>query len=306
MISVIEMFSGIGCQRQALKNIGLEHEVIGISEIDKYAISSYNQIHGDTFNFGDIRDIDHIPKVTLLTYSFPCQDLSRAGTEMGIKKGTRSGLLLELEEILDVSEKPDFLLMENVKGLIGKKFRKEFDRWCSKLEEMGYTNYYAVLDARDFDIPQSRERVFMVSVKDNIKQFSFPEGLPQTRTLRDFLEDDSTVDERRFIDREYTLTGKKTGIVAMKNLGNFEQGKRIYGIDGYINTIPARDRGVNNILLDDGRIRKITTKEAWRLMGWEDEALDKIQGVPNTQLYKQAGNGIVIPILEEIFKKIFY
>ena len=304
MVKVIELFAGVGCQRQALKNIGINHEIIGISEIDKYAINSYNQLHGETHNFGDISKIEKLPKADLWTYSFPCQDLSMAGDMKGIKEGTRSGLLHEVERLLEVSEKPKFLLLENVKNLVSKNFKEDFDKWIKKLEEMGYKNYWKVLNAKDYNIPQNRERVFVVSILEG-KEFEFPEKLKLEILLRDLLEKEMNIDPKRFIKKEYTLTGKSIGIVAMKNDGNFEQGKRIYGIDGYINTIPAKDRGVNNILLDDGRIRKITTREAWRLMGWKDEQFDKIKGIPNGQLYQQAGNGIVVKVLEEIFKKMF-
>jgi len=304
MIKVIELFSGIGCQRQALKNINVNHEVIGISEIDKYAIDSYYQLHGKTFNFGDISKIKKLPKVDLWTYSFPCQDLSMAGNMKGMKKGTRSGLLHEVERLLEVSEKPKYLLLENVKNLVSKKFKKDFDKWCSKLEELGYRNYWKVLNAKDYGIPQNRERVFMVSILEN-KKFEFPEKIELKLLLRGFLEKEENVDKKRFINKSYTLTGKNIGIVAMKDDGNFEQGRRVYGINGYINTIPAKDRGVNNILLDDGRIRKITVREAWRLMGWKDKEFDAIKNIPNSQLYQQAGNGIVVKVLEKIFKNLF-
>lgn len=147
-MKVIELFAGIGSQTQALKNIGIEHEVIGIAEIDKYAVKSYEAIHGEVNNLGDICKIERLPECDLLTYSFPCQDLSVAGKGAGIKEGTRSGLLLEVERLLEVSDKPKYLLMENVKNLVGKKNKPDFDRWCEKLESMGYTNYWKVLDGR--------------------------------------------------------------------------------------------------------------------------------------------------------------
>ena len=148
MLQVIELFAGIGSQTQALKNIGVEHEVVGISEIDKYAIKSYEAIHGKVHNFGDITKIEKLPYCDLLTYSFPCQDISVAGNQAGIKEGTRSGLLLEVERLLEVSEKPKYLLLENVKNLVGKKHKADFDRWLDKLEELGYNNYWQVVDGR--------------------------------------------------------------------------------------------------------------------------------------------------------------
>lgn len=147
-MKVIELFAGIGSQTQALKNIGVEHEVIGISEIDKYAIKSYEAIHGKVNNFGDITKIEKLPYCDLLTYSFPCQDISVAGKQEGIKEGTRSGLLYEVERLLEVSEKPKYLLLENVKNLVGKGHKADFDKWLNRLEEMGYNNYWKVLNGR--------------------------------------------------------------------------------------------------------------------------------------------------------------
>lgn len=210
---VIELFAGIGSQTQALKNIGVEHEVIGISEIDKHAVKSYEAIHGDVNNLGDICKIDKLPQCDLLTYSFPCQDLSVAGKGAGIKEGTRSGLLLEVERLLEVSDKPKYLLMENVKNLIGKKNKPDFDRWCEKLESMGYTNYWQVLNAKHYGIPQNRERVFMISIFGEHEPYIFPEGFDNGIRLKDLLEDE--VDEKFYISGEKVeklisgLNGKK-------------------------------------------------------------------------------------------------
>lgn len=188
MLKLIELFAGVGSQTQALKNIGLEHHVIGISEIDKYAISSYTQLHGEVHNFGDISKIEKLPGADLWTYSFPCQDLSVAGKGAGIKQGTRSGLLLEVERLLEVSEKPKYLLMENVKNLVGKKNKADFDRWCEKLESLGYTNYWEVLNAKDYGIPQNRERVFMISILGEHKPYTFPGKEELKLRLKDMLE----------------------------------------------------------------------------------------------------------------------
>ena len=132
-LRLIELFAGIGSQTQALTNIGVPHTVVGISEIDKYAIQSYIAMHGEVENFGDIREIKELPQADLWTYSFPCQDISVAGLGKGIKEGTRSGLLFEVERLLKVSSAngtlPKYLLLENVKNLVSKKFISDFNRW---------------------------------------------------------------------------------------------------------------------------------------------------------------------------------
>ncbi len=180
MLKVIELFAGIGAQREALKEAGIEHKIIGISEIDKYAVQAYELLHGPTKNFGDIKQIDSLPLVDMWTYSFPCTDISLAGRMHGFEKGseTHSSLLWEVERLLAVSRQnstlPKYLIMENVKNLISKRFMDGFNIWLEYLENLGYTNYYKVLNAKDYGIPQNRERVFMISIKDNTKQYTFP------------------------------------------------------------------------------------------------------------------------------------
>lgn len=164
MIKVNELFSGIGAFRKALENLEIPHEIIGISEIDKYAIKSYEAIYGETRNYGDISKIDKLDYANLWTYGFPCQDISVAGKGAGIVKGkTRSGLLYEVERLLLKSQKsdelPKYLIMENVKNLVSKKFIADFERWMKFLESLGYTNHWQVLNAKDYGIPQNRESV---------------------------------------------------------------------------------------------------------------------------------------------------
>jgi DNA (cytosine-5)-methyltransferase 1 len=205
-LRLIELFAGIGSQTQALTNIGIAHKVVAISEIDKYAIQSYETMHGKTNNLGDIRKIEELPDADLWTYSFPCQDISVAGKGAGIKEGTRSGLLFEVERLLCVaSEKgtlPKYLLLENVKNLVSKKFKADFDKWLDFLAELGYTNYWKVLNAKDYGIPQNRERVFCISIRGEHKPFVFPKPKELTIRLRDMI--DETVDERFYL-KESTI-----------------------------------------------------------------------------------------------------
>ena len=179
MLRVFEAFAGYGSQSIALRNLGIEHEVVAISEIDKYAIKAYETIHGPTNNLGDICKIDpnDIPDHDLFTYSFPCQDLSVAGKQAGLGKGTRSGLLYECEKVIE-AKKPKYLLLENVKNLVGKKCKPQFDEWLDYLESLGYTNYWQVLNAKDYGVPQNRERVFVVSILGEHKPYEFPKPIP--------------------------------------------------------------------------------------------------------------------------------
>ena len=203
MLRVFEAFSGYGSQSSALERLGIEHKVVAISEIDKYAIKAYYALHDNNIpNLGDISKIDvaDIPDHDLFTYSFPCQDISVAGKTKGIVKGeTRSGLLYECEKIIE-AKRPKYLLMENVKNLVGKKFKPQFDEWLEYLEGLGYTNYWKVLNAKDYGVPQNRERVFVVSILGNHESYKFADKIPLDKCIADILEDE--VDEKYYLSEE--------------------------------------------------------------------------------------------------------
>lgn len=207
MIKVNELFSGIGAFHKALDRLNLPYEIVGISEIDKYAIKSYEAIFGKTRNYGDISKVQKLDYADLWTYGFPCQDISVAGNQAGIVKGqTRSGLLYEVQRLLVSSalddELPKYLILENVKNLVGKKFINQFIDWGEWLEALGYTTYYTVLNAKDFGIPQNRERVFAVSIHNSVDiDFKFPEPIPLTTNMFDYLEDE--VDEKYYLSDTY-------------------------------------------------------------------------------------------------------
>lgn len=208
-MKVLSLFSGIGAFEKALKNLGVEFELIGFSEIDKYAVKSYCAVHGvdPSLNLGDITKIDekNLPKdIDLLTYGFPCQDISNAGKQKGFLDDngqlTRSGLFFDAHRIIEGC-KPKVAIAENVKALTGKRFKEEFSLVLSSLEEAGYENYWKVLNAKDFGVPQNRERVFIVSIRKDIKmEFEFPLGFPLEIRLKDILEDE--VDEHFYLPQE--------------------------------------------------------------------------------------------------------
>lgn len=180
MLKVIELFAGIGAQRQALKEAGIEHEAVAISEIDKYACMAYEALHGKTRNVGDIRKVDELPEADLWTYSFPCTDISISGKMKGFSKGsgTQSSLLWEVQRLLvkahEKGKLPKFLLMENVKNIVSKRFIGKFNEWLGFLKSLGYRTDWKILNAKDYGIPQNRERCFAVSVLGERLNSRFP------------------------------------------------------------------------------------------------------------------------------------
>jgi DNA (cytosine-5)-methyltransferase 1 len=198
----------------ALKRIGAKFEHYRVVEFDKYAIASYNAVHGTNFPTMDItkvhaEDLDICDTNTftyLLTYSFPCTDLSVAGKQAGMSKGsgTRSGLLWEVERILTEirdggGELPQILFMENVPQVHGKKNIDDFEKWLEFLESLGYTNYWQDLNAKNYGVAQNRNRCFMFSLLGNYS-YSFPRPIPLKKKLKDYLEDN--VDEKYYINNE--------------------------------------------------------------------------------------------------------
>lgn len=209
MIRVFTAFSGYDSQCLALNSIGVDYELVGWSEIDKYAIRAHNALFPQWAerNYGDISKIDwsQVPDFDLFTYSSPCQDFSQAGKQAGAVKGsgTRSSLLWECERAIE-AKRPKYLLFENVAAVASCKFVKLFNEWQLILEKMGYSNFTQVLNAKTHGyptpIPQNRERIFMVSIRDCDQPFYFPDAQPLQQRLVDVLETD--VDERYYLSPE--------------------------------------------------------------------------------------------------------
>ena len=372
----------------ALRNLSIEHEVVAIAEIDKFAIASYEAIHGEVNNLGDISkiDVEDIPDHDLFTYSFPCQDISLAGKQRGLNEGseTRSSLLWECEKVIK-AKRPKYLLMENVKNLVSKRHKDNFDRWLKILENLGYTNYWQVLNVKDYGIPQNRERVFCVSILGEHTPYEFPKGFELKLRLKDILEDEveekfylskeqenkikfSTFNQekKRIQEKEYidTLCARDwKGPKCVRIGGIFDNGGKTHQAGsiwdkeqlsptldtmqggwrqpsvlikngtkkGYLeakdgdgvdlcnpNSCTRRGRVQSQsiqtlvtyddkaVVTNNLRIRKLTPLECWRLMGCSDEDFYKAERVnSNSQLYKQAGNAIVVDVLEHIFKNLF-
>ena len=324
-LRVFEAFSGYGSQSIALRNLGIPHEVVAISEIDKYAIQAYEAIHGPTLNLGDISkiEVEDIPEHDLFTYSFPCQDLSIAGKQVGLHKGTRSGLLYECEKIIEHC-RPKYLLLENVKNLVGNKFKPQFVEWLIYLNSLGYTNYWKVLNAKDYGVPQNRERVFVVSILGQHKPYKFPTSRP-TKDIRQYLDDvtseDVDLSEKvkqqirntnfkcsRHIDNTFKLLdGKIEGFRIMDY--RYDEGLRIRknNICPTLTTKGKASLSGTPIIYNNGHLRFLSTREYFKLMGLDDDDINKIQlaGISTIQQYKLAGNSIIVDVLEAIFRNLF-
>ena len=464
MIKVLSLFSGIGAFERAFCRIGLDWELVNYCEIDRWASLSYSMVNqcDESLNLRDVRTVTaetvRDRQVDLITYGFPCQDISIAGKQQGFVndsgESTRSGLFFEALRIIK-ELRPRYAIAENVKALTSTKFKNEFATVLSSLEEAGYNNYWRVLNAKDYGIPQNRERVFIVSIRRDVDEgdFQFPDKEPLMLRLRDMLEPAESVDEKYYLSTEregvrrliadlesrYRINSSTAVCVASRGRNPANPSDRTTGSpteqrlepnsDGCTNTLttvqkdnllliaepgiiqvgnivdnPNRDSqrgriydpsglaptlntvgggGLEAKIVIDGltrdtqkqkarvfnpsglaasliatdykeppqisvigqlkggekgrvvdrdgigytltateykdplkiaepehaygvRIRKLTPRECWRLMGFLDEEFDRVHGISNSQLYKQAGNSIVVNVLSALLSQLFY
>lgn len=312
-LKVISLFSGYGTQELALKYSGINYRVIANCDILNSANAAYDSLHGTEMgNLGDISKVDekNFPDCDLLTYSFPCQDISISGVQRGIRKGTRSGLLFEVERIVE-HKLPKYLLMENVKNLVSKNHMVPFNKYIEKLESLGYGNTWIILNGADFGCPQNRERVFMFSVlgEDTLKVREKMAGVHKMKTkrvaMRDFLE--AEVDAGLFINPPYEINRVKKStvcnLVARRTDIKYDQTRRIYGIDGCSPCLTTS--GSPQIMLDDKRIRTLTAREGYRFMGIKDADIDLMltTKLSTNQHIALAGNSICVPVMQAIFEQ---
>ena len=325
-LKVLELFGGIGACTKALKNIGVDYEVVDYVEIDKFAVKSYNAINETSFVPQNILDWNKHLNIDLIMHGSPCQDFSVNGKQRGgdIGSGTRSSLMYETLRIVG-DLKPKYVIWENVKNLLSKKHRHNFDNYLTYMSTLGYQNYYKVLNAKYFGIPQNRERVFTVSIRNDINvEFEFPKEQSLTLRMGDF--EDKHADECYYFSDDRLIT--------IANWGTFIQPlSKVCGKNSIMPTVTAGEshgssggmilycsqlNDTSNVVdyclrikdhsLDANklRIRRITPKESWKLMGFSDDDYNKASSVNSrTQLYKQAGNSIVVNVLMAIFTKLF-
>lgn len=303
-MKVLSLFSGIGAFEKALDNLQVPYELVGYCEIDKYASKSYAAIHRvpESLNLGDITKVDEklLPKgIDLITYGFPCQDISLAGKQKGLfnEDGTqtRSGLFFEALRIIEETQ-PRVAIAENVKNLTGKKFASQFQTVLESLEQAGFNNYWKVLNLKDFGIPQNRERVFIVSIRKDIDNgtFCFPVGFPLALRLKDVLE---------------VKEGHADRITAVAMRGRYnDDGQVVQRVEHsereYANTLTTVQK--DSMFFDGKSIHNFTPKECFRLMGFDDVDHEKAASVNSaTRLYKQAGNSIGVPVVEHIITALF-
>ncbi len=387
-LKVIELFSGIGSQSKALKNIGIDYEIVAIADWDIYANISYAAIHHDkelkesikkfdlnfgfdlnnqerererererllqsldkhilsrdsktpittlkrfdlrtlfilneslriTNNFTDINAIkgNKLPNHNMITYSFPCQDLSLQGSQRGLHEGKSSSMLWQVERIIkelnEENKLPKYLLLENVKSLFSKKYKKGFNNWEKTLEKLGYTNHKFTLNSKYFDVPQNRERAFMFSELNQNKFVppSIDNKKITSKNIGDFLDDDFVewkLPKGKVLNWFPKRNAKGLAKTSIEGYTTFMSEASAFGRNSISPTITATG-ALNRIKVieKENTLRLLTSKEQWQLMGFTKsdwEKVNKLNVVPESNLKKQAGNSIVVQVLEVIFSNV--
>ena len=323
-LRVFEAFAGIGAPRKALINLGVEFDVIYTSEINKDAIKAYENLYGENNNLGDISKIDesNLKDFYLFVAGFPCQDISHNGKQLGMKEGTRSGLVWDAIRIIN-AKKPKYVVFENVKNILNDKFKEDLNRIINSLEEIGYIVKYKLLNAKNFGVSQNRERVFIIASLEG--DFNIPLSVDrESITLHDILIDDecdNIKDEiklkimneskneivRKAIPEKKTSMEFNVKCLNSKNIFNKQpsQQYRVYSKNGLMTTLSAQLNGRYNIISSKGFIRKITPKESLLIQCFDLNDYEKLKDM-DTKIYKLSGNSIPVNMLEEIFKELLH
>lgn len=300
MLQILELFGGIGSPRVALRNLGVDVKAIDYVEIDEKAVRSYNAMFKNDLPYKTQSVVNYNLKPDILIHGSPCQSFSIAGRQEGADEGsgTESSLMWETINIIKQmgAWKPKIVIWENVKNVLSKHMKHNFNKYLDEMQKLGYANNYEVLNAMDFGLPQNRNRVFTISRLDGtLFNFKTLEKYPM-RNIKEFLQND--------VSEEYEVTQPSI----LKGIGT-KGVNRATVIKDYAYTITERqDRCPAQVIdLGNGKYRFLTDLECWRLQGYNDDDYYNAAKVnAKRALYKQAGNSIPVTIFESIFKQLLF
>lgn len=297
MVKIVDLFAGIGGIRLGVEQAFGSVNCVFTSEIDKHAVTTYKANFRDSHIFGDIKQIDEndVPDHDILLAGFPCQPFSQAGLKKGFTD-TRGTLFFDIERIL-LAKQPKAFLLENVKQLKGHDKGRTFQTIIDHLNKADYKVFYEILKARDFGIPQNRERIYIVGFLDHSINFEFPKPTNLPTRVGDILDD--------VVDEKYTISDKLwSGHKRRKELNKLNGKGFGYGLfnkeSAYTNTISARyyKDGSEILIEQEGKNpRKLTPREAARLQGFPEKY---VIPVSDAQAYKQFGNSVAVPVIKAI------
>lgn len=337
MLRIFDATGDIGTLTMALRNLNIQHQVVGLTPLDVATSQTYQHLHGKTKCYS-LTEGESLPKIDVLGYRFSTQDLSSLQAIEQLSENQKLSSMLSFVCSVVQTQKPHYLVMEASKQLIGKTGMPRFKCWMDWLESLGYQTYYQVLDAKDYNVPQYRERLYVISILDHQDSFEFPSPQPLTKTFRHCLEE--VVDETFYLHQSFKwlpihALEKQTAhpvayFVSQTNPSKRYASQTIYSLTGVCPALSSNDykRPIKILLtptlmlhpIGEDRfetftshrqqqiVRKLTPKECWRLMGLLDEDYEKTVDLPlsKTKRYLQAGHANVLPIWEQLFKILFH
>lgn len=311
MVRCASFFAGVGGIDLGFKQAGFE--TVYANEFDTYAAETFEKNFPITVDTRDIKTVsaEEIPDFDIMLAGFPCQAFSVAGYRQGFddEKG-RGNLFFELVRILQ-AKKPRVAFFENVKNLVGHDNGNTFRVICHELDKLGYHYTSQVLNADEYgNVPQNRERIYLVAFrsKEELEHFVMPKPIALTKTIRNVIDFENSVDERYYYNAE-RCGFYSTLLTEMKNPATIYQWRRVYVRENKSNVVPTLTANMGGgghnvplILTDDGRIRKLTPRECFNVQGYPDSF--KLPQQADTRLYKQAGNSVVVPVIFRIASEI--
>lgn len=305
-LRVLSLFSGIGAFEEALNNIGVDYELINYCEFVPHISKAYSIIHNvsEELNLGDITKINEetLKDFDLMTYGFPCQDISALGDQKGFfdEQGnlTRSGLFFEAMRIAKY-KKPKYMIAENVRALVSKPMKSQFDEMMKMMDEMGYNSYVKVLNSKDFNIPHSRNRVFIVSIRKDIDNgtFEFPNKQDSTIKASDLYDE--------YVEDEFYLEE-----CHHKYFNEFRLKKKYSSLNADVlvcmTTKQGQKSNPQNFVKDAKGYRILTDREMFAFQGFKKKygILLRNNGITTAQIGYMCGNSITVTVLEAIFRKL--
>ncbi|MBP8017182.1 DNA cytosine methyltransferase [Candidatus Gracilibacteria bacterium] len=311
-IKVGSMFAGIGGVCLGFKNAGFD--IVWANEIDKNACITYRENFGENYLYeGDIRTIngENIPNFEILTAGFPCQAFSIAGYQKGFED-ERGNLFFEVLRIIrekeKIGQKPEIIFLENVKNLVSHDKGNTFKVILEALESYGFYLKYKILNTMEYgNIPQNRERIYIVGFLDNKKynNFKFPEKIELTKNIRDIISKDKQNNKYYYDNSKYFSILKES----MTNKNTVYQWRRVYVRENKNNVCPTltanMGTGGHNVplVIDDYGIRKLTPLETFKFQGFPDNF--KLPQIADSHLYKQAGNSVSVTVITKIAEQIY-
>lgn len=307
-IRLLSLFSGIGAFEEALKNINQPFELVNYCEVKPFIAESYSMIHNEPLskNLGDITKVDEtqLDDFEMMTFGFPCQDLSSLGDQKGFfdenGEKTRSGLLFDALRIMK-HKKPKIAIIENVRALVQKSKKENFEKMKELISDMGYNFYYTVMNTKDYGLPHSRNRFFGVCIREDIdtKKFEFPEKQPLTTVASDYYDDADTISDDHYLEEKHH-----------KYFNEMRLKKKYSSLNSDVlvcmTTKQGQKSNPQNFVCDKRGYRILTAPEMFALQGFKKKDAQKLldNGITTSQVGHMCGNTISVCTVEHILRKL--